>query len=85
MEEAEQWLKQQDRTVKVEGHLLGSYAHPNSRAESVTLLRREMRVHGPTAPWRVRDYLAVLDDTEASHRELLDIQGTGDSDEPADR
>jgi hypothetical protein len=78
MEQAEQWLAVQERSIKVEGHLIGAHAHPNSRAESVLLLRREMRTNGPSAPWRVRDYLHLLNDTEAAHRELIDIQAAGD-------
>ena len=74
MERAEQWLNEQSRAdVNVHGHLVGSKASPQSRAEGVVTLRRHIKKAGPDTPWKVRDFMDVLRDTEAAHHELLDI------------
>jgi hypothetical protein len=82
MEIAHVWLTEHGHNTKVEGHLIGTYAEPASRAASVMLLRRKLRESGPTVAWRVRDYLTLLNETEAAHRELLNIQSKHASDRP---
>lgn len=74
MQKSENWLKEHKLNVKVEGHLIGSLAPSTSRADKVLALRRRIEKAGPTEPWRVRDYIDVLTDTEAAHKELLDVQ-----------
>lgn len=75
MEEAEQWLAQHGHdAIKIEGHLIGSLAPPTARGEKVIALNRRIKKAGPNEPWRVRDYLDVLRDTEAAHQELLEVQ-----------
>jgi hypothetical protein len=82
MEEAEEFLKANHlEHVKVEGHLIGTRAPASSSAEKVVALRRRTRKAGPTESWQVRDYLDVLTDTEAAHKELLDIQSNAENDD----
>jgi len=73
MERAENWLRQQNEHLEVRGHLIGSFAKDNSVAKGVVVLNRRRREVGPETPWRVRDYLGVLKDTDAAHHELLAI------------
>lgn len=85
LEEAEDWLKNHHQDhVKVEGHLIGSMPAASSRAEKVVALRRRMRKSGPSEPWKVRDYIEVLKDTEAAHKELLDVQAAQPSSDDDD-
>jgi len=71
---AEDWLNEQESDVRVHGHLVGSKVSRPSRAEGVVALRGRINKAGPETAWRVRDFMAVLKDTEAAHRELLEIQ-----------
>lgn len=73
METAEKWLGERDRhNVSIEGHLIGSFAAPDSTVRGVQALRRRIKEAGPNSPWAVRTYLKVLTDTDAAHRELLE-------------
>jgi hypothetical protein len=75
METAEAWLAERNHSgIQVHGHLIGTKAPPDSRSRGVVALRREIRQAGPDADWTVRDYLEVLEDTEAAHKEVLEIQ-----------
>lgn len=75
MERATTWLEEHNQTgFVVHGHLIGTKAPPDSRAEGVVTLRSRIRKAGPDTLWRVRDYMEVLTDAEASHQELLAIQ-----------
>ncbi len=71
---AENWLSEQERDVSVHGHLVGSKVSGPSRAEGVVALRGRIKKAGPETAWSVRDFMGVLRDTEAAHRELLEIQ-----------
>ncbi len=72
MEDAKMWLKQNDRQMKVEGILVGSRQSPNSSSKGARMLRiRE--ADQAAAMWSVRDYLELLEHTEAAHKELLSI------------
>jgi hypothetical protein len=74
LQRAEEWLAEQDlHGFQVHGHLIGTKASPKSRAEGAVILRRRIKESGPETPWRVRDYLQVLRDTQAAHEELLEI------------
>jgi len=74
MEDAEQWLAGHHKPgVLVEGHLIGSLAPPKSQARGVKALRRRIKQAGPNSSWSVRDYTKVLSDTDAAHRELLQV------------
>jgi len=73
MQKAEDWMKAQDRNVKVEGQLIGSLASPTSRARGVNALRRRINERGPESAWVVRDFISVVSETEAAHKELIDI------------
>jgi hypothetical protein len=73
MERAEQWLADQERPLKVEGYLIGTKPKTKSTAPGAVVLRGEMKKAGPNTPWRIRDYLEVLVDTEAAHNELLKV------------
>ena len=75
METAEAWLAEHGHAgIQVHGHLIGTKAPPDSRGRGVVALRRQIKQAGPDADWTVRDYLEVLEDTEAAHMELLEIQ-----------
>lgn len=74
MERAESWLKDQGKTLRIHGHLIGSHAPDNARGRGVVVLRRSIKKAGPDTPWRVRDYMEVLEDAEAAHLELLETQ-----------
>ncbi|MCC6124355.1 MAG: ATP-binding protein [Pirellulales bacterium] len=74
MQRAEEWLEEQNcHGFQVHGHLIGTKASPKSRAQGTVILRRRIKESGPDTPWRVRDYMDVLRDTQAAHEELLDI------------
>ena len=74
LQRAEEWLQEQNlHGFQVHGHLIGTKASPKSRAEGAVILRRRIKESGPETPWRVRDYLDVLRDTQAAHEELLEI------------
>lgn len=71
---SKQWLVDNGRpNVTIEGHLIGSFASSSSRVEGVLALRQRIDEAGPGSPWAVRTYGEILSDTEAAHRELLDI------------
>lgn len=74
MERAEGWLEEQGKGgFQVHGHLIGTKASPNSKAQGAVVLRRRIKEAGPDSAWRVRDFLDVLRDMQAAHKELLDI------------
>jgi len=74
LQRAEEWLEEQNLLgFQVHGHLIGTKASPKSRAQGAVILRRRIKESGPETPWRVRDYLEVLRDTQAAHEELLEI------------
>lgn len=73
METAEAWLKEKGHDIKVEGQLIGTMADPNSKAEGVVALRRSIKVRGQDATWMARDFTKVLKETEAAHKELIEI------------
>jgi len=74
LQRAEEWLEEQNhRGFQVHGHLIGTKASSKSRAQGTVILRRRIKESGPETPWRVRDYLDVLSDTQAAHEELLEI------------
>ena len=70
---AETWLDRKGKRLKVEGHLIGSLPEPESTAEGAVVLVGEIDKAGPDAPWKIRDYLQVLEDAQAAHQELLDV------------
>jgi hypothetical protein len=75
METAEAWLADRGHAgIQVHGHLIGSKAPPNVRGRGIVALNRAIKQAGPDADWTVRDYLEVLEHTEAAHKELLAIQ-----------
>jgi len=75
MERAEQWLQEQGRGgIKVFGHLIGTKASPQCRAQGRVVLRRHVKEAGPQTKWSVRDYLEVLEETAAAHHELLQVE-----------
>ena len=75
MERATEWLEAHNhKGFMVHGHLIGKIASPTSRSMGVVTLRRRIKHAGPDTPWRVRDFLEVLSDSQAAHQELLDIQ-----------
>jgi hypothetical protein len=74
LQRAEEWLEEQNlHGFQVHGHLIGTKASPKSRAQGAVILRRRVKESGPETPWRVRDYMDVLRDTQAAHEELLEI------------
>ncbi len=83
-ERADTWLRAQRKEMQVHGHLLGTRPDPKSQAEKVVVLLGEIKRAGPESPWRVRDYLDVLEDTLAAHNELVDIYRSIDEGEFAE-
>lgn len=75
METAESWLNQHDhQDVVVRGQLIGSKASPTSRARGVIVLGRRNKEAGADTKWKVRDFMEVLEQTEAAHMELIEVQ-----------
>lgn len=82
MGDAEEWLAQKKHAgATVQGHLVGSLASPQSRVRGAKQLRQRMKKAGPESPWRVRDFLDVLAETEAAHNEVLEIQRQADAED----
>ncbi len=71
MECSEQWLTSHGKTMKVEGHLVGTRPKEKSNAQGAVVLKAKIRQAGPDCPWIVRDYLDVLEQTDQAHHELL--------------
>lgn len=74
MQLAKKWLEQQQCTFQIHGHLIGTMPAPNATGEGALALHYEMDQAGPNANWVARDYLQVLQDTEAAHNEILKIR-----------
>lgn len=73
MERAEEFLSEHDKKhIQVRGQLIGSLS-TSKDAEGVVLLRRAIKESGANSKWKVRDFLTVLEDTEAAHQELLSV------------
>jgi len=71
---SKQWLsKHTDKTMKIDGYLIGSEALPDSKAEDVLWLRDQVEKGDPAGEWSVYDVMQVLERTNDAHRELLDI------------
>lgn len=71
---SEDWLRAQSHPhIQVRGELIGTLPSPTADSEGAVVLRKQIADAGSHTPWRVRDYLNVLSDTEAAHSELLDI------------
>ena len=86
MQRAEEWLDERNQKgFQVHGHLIGTKPSAKSKAEGAVILRSRIKKAGPDTPWRVRDYLDVLGETQAAHEELLEIhrhaQKIADTDE----
>ncbi|HUT56370.1 MAG TPA: ATP-binding protein [Phycisphaerae bacterium] len=78
MERAEKWLTARSHQhVQVHGHLIGTLPSDMSTAKGAVVLGRRMVKAGPTCPWRVRDFLRVLEETAAAHTELLELRDAG--------
>ena len=73
MADAEEWLKDQNRSLRIHGQLIGSMPRPESKAKGARDLRNRLNEPG-VRDWIVRDYLDVLEQTQAAHVELLEIQ-----------
>lgn len=85
MERAEQWLGEHGRqNVRVQGQLVGSMAPTKSNARDVAALRLRVRKAGAGTQWAVRDFLEVLQETEAAHNELLEIHRRSEEEEESD-
>jgi hypothetical protein len=75
MQRATDWLEEQKLLgFTVHGHLVGTKASPTARSQGVVVLRRRVKEAGPDTPWKVRDFLEVVNDAEAAHQDLLTIQ-----------
>jgi hypothetical protein len=75
MTRAEEFLQQlmPSASFRVEGLLIGSL-HPNSKADKILQLRREIKKYmGPNCDWKVYDILEVLTRTRDAHREILNV------------
>ena len=76
MERSKKWLADHGyANVQIHGQLIGSMAPDDSTARGAIVLKRRISESGPNTPWKVRDYVNVLEDTDAAHRELLEIRG----------
>jgi hypothetical protein len=75
MQRAQEWLEEEKgvKGFQITGHLIGTMPHSNSRAAGALALRYRIREAGPSARWSVRDFLSVLNDTQAAHSEVLEI------------
>lgn len=72
MQRAEDWLESQCHgNIRVLGQLVGSKDDPNSKSEGALVLKRRIENSGINSPWRVRDYLEILEETQAAHYELM--------------
>jgi hypothetical protein len=75
MQRAMDWLEEQNlKGFTVHGHLIGTKASPAARSQGAVVLRRRVKEAGPDTPWKVRDFLEVVNDAEAAHQDLLIIQ-----------
>ena len=84
MESAEQWLGQHGRPMQVFGQLIGSWAEPDATGKEQQALRRRVKREGRGSEWRVRDFVEVLGDAEAAHRELIEVYRKHHADDDAD-
>lgn len=73
MSRAKAWLKSQGKNLNVEGYLLGTMPKTTSSAPGAVVLLSDVEEAGPNTPWQIRDYLNVLECTEAAHNELLAV------------
>jgi len=74
MARSERWLKTQLRgNIKVLGHLIGTIPSDDAMARGQVVLQDKVAKRGPETPWTVRDYLGVLEETEAAHYDLLQV------------
>lgn len=71
---AQQWLQTQGRPMAVHGHLIGSKPDPDSKARGAIALMGRIEDDGPSSPYRVRDYIEVVEETEQAHAELLEVE-----------
>lgn len=78
------WLKAKKDGVKVVGQLIGTMPSRDSQSPGIPALWLRIEGRGPDAPWTVRDYLEVMNDTEAAHAELLGIYDAQDKREGKD-
>lgn len=61
MHRAAEWLEGQNKPgFVIHGHLIGTRAAADSKSPEVVTLRGRIKHAGPETPWRVRDYLEVL-------------------------
>ncbi|HKO42697.1 MAG TPA: ATP-binding protein [Pyrinomonadaceae bacterium] len=74
---AEEWIRdtapKEKRDFKIEGHLIGSKAPPNTKSDKVRALKYEIEKSEDKSNWTVADVGDILDQTEDTHRELLQI------------
>ncbi len=95
MQKTEEWLEEHGHSsMRIHGHLVGSRAPVASKAKAVLALRGRIKKAGPDSPWKVRDFIQVLQETEAAHQELLEVHRRteqeasseeGADDQPSDR
>ena len=71
---ATQWFDERQKSVRVDGILIGSYAKLESRADDVEWLRAEVKRTGNKDEWQVYDLTQVLERAEAAHQELLRLK-----------
>jgi hypothetical protein len=71
--DAEKWLRQNGKRMDVRGILIGSRAKITSKAKGVRLLNSEEDDNRGRQNWEIKDYVEVLDYTEAAHAELWNI------------
>lgn len=71
---AKKWLDTNDKPgFSIHGHLIGSLPPPETTAEACVVLLDKIKDAGPSVPWKIRDYLDVLENTEKAHIELLAV------------
>jgi hypothetical protein len=67
-----QWLKDKDKAhVRVFGQLIGSLPPPRTTGKKVLALQDRIENDMQSQPWKVRDFVTVLSDTEDTHREII--------------